>query len=151
MKMKLPKQTQLRMLCSELLCLHVESAPGVRQKIRANLEEIWTSGAILQTDSPIPPLSRVWFSRHGNRFLGRAGSISFLPGLGHFIEMQFEAGSRWFEQSYRPKHMLNPHALSKEQRAGVVPQTKSGPDLMMTPPPLAGVVPIELVPKRASV
>jgi hypothetical protein len=98
-------------LCSEILDLHVQSKAGHERKLNVNLEEIWTSGALFQTDVRITLLSSLWFSGGGCEFRGHAISRTFLKGLGYFVEMRFQKGCTWSQRKYRPKHSFNPLVL----------------------------------------
>lgn len=98
-------------LCSEILDLHLQSKAGRKRELKVNLEEIWTSGALFQTDARIPLLTSLWFSGGGCEFRGQAISRTFLNGLGYYIEMRFQKGCTWSQRKYRPKHSFNPLVL----------------------------------------
>ena len=104
---------QPRMLCSEIVHLHVKPRCGRAQQIDATVEEIWSSGALLQAEVQVPPSSELWFVGSGRKFRGKADSDAFVPELGHHIEMRFDSNSRWSRQIYRPKHLFNPSVLLK--------------------------------------
>ena len=65
------------MLCSELLNLHLQPRRGSDRherrvrKLQANLEEIWSTGALLLTDSPIRRFTSLWFVAGGEGAFGR--------------------------------------------------------------------------------
>jgi hypothetical protein len=99
-------------LCSEILDLHLRSKAGRERELKANLEEIWTSGALLQTDTRIPVSGPLWFSGGGCEFRGQATSRTFLKGLGYFIEIRFQPGCTWSQRKYRPKHSFNPRGFN---------------------------------------
>jgi hypothetical protein len=98
-------------LCSEILDLHVQSKAGRERELKVNLEEIWTLGALFQTDVRISLRTSLWFSGGGCEFRGQAVSRTFLKGLGYFIEMRFQKGCTWSQRKYRPKHCFNPLVL----------------------------------------
>ena len=98
-------------LCSEIVSLQVQSKAGRPREVKVNLEEIWSSGALFQTDARIPPRTPLRFTRGGCEFRGKAAVRTFLRGLGGFIEMRFDADCTWSEQMYRPKHYFNPLVL----------------------------------------
>ena len=98
-------------LCSEIVSLQVQSKAGRAREVKVNLEEIWSSGALFQTDARIPARTPLRFTRGGCEFRGEASVRTFLKGLGSFIEMRFDADCRWSEQKYRPKHHFNPLVL----------------------------------------
>jgi hypothetical protein len=96
------------MLCSEILNLHLCSTEGRERDVKVNLEEIWSTGAILLADERIPPLTSLWFAGGDSEFRGQVVTQTLSKGLGYFIEMQFEPGCAWSERQYRPKHLFNP-------------------------------------------
>ena len=98
-------------LCSEIVSLLVQSKAGRPREVKVNLEEIWSSGALFQTDARIAPRTPLRFTRGGCEFRGEAYVRTFLKGLGGFIEMRFDADCKWSEQKYRPKHHFNPLVL----------------------------------------
>lgn len=99
-------------LCSEILALHLKSRAGRERELKVNLEEIWPSGALFQTDVRIPLSASLWFSGGGCEFRGQTSSRTFLKGLGYFIEMQFQPDCTWSLRKYRPKHYFNPRGFN---------------------------------------
>jgi hypothetical protein len=94
-----------------MLTLNFRSASGRERNVKVNLEEIWSSGALLQTDAPIPLSTQLWFAGGGHRFRGEATARTFCRTLGYFVEMRFHSSCRWSRQRYSPKHLLNAHIL----------------------------------------
>jgi hypothetical protein len=105
------KHGELRMLCSEMVTLHWQPKSGASRKLTANLEQIWTWGACLQTDTRISRLSRLWFVCGDYEFRGRVVALGFLKDLGYFLDVRFDRGCRWSELKHRPQHFLNPLVL----------------------------------------
>lgn len=105
------KGARRRMLCSEIVSLHLPQDSGGEREVKANLEEIWSSGAILWTDVSIRQCSSLWFPAGGFEFRGKVSTRRLLRGLGCMIEIQFHPGCRWSQQKYRPKHLFNPLVL----------------------------------------
>jgi hypothetical protein len=105
------KKAKSNMLCSELLNLHLQYKAGRERELKANLEEIWSSGALLLTDVRVPLSAPTWFAAGGREFRGKVAARKFLRGLGYFVEVQFASNSHWSKQKYRPKHLFNPLVL----------------------------------------
>jgi len=124
------------MLCSEILNLYLQPQVGRERKLQANLEEIWSSGALLRTDTRIRELTPLWFVGGGRKFQGKAIAGTLSRGLGYFVEMQFHADCRWSERKYRPQHLFNPLVLlaNKIFEATLyspgIPLTSPGPDML---------------------
>src|SRR5580658_4701715 len=96
------------MLCSEIIDLHLQDSAKGERKLKVNLEEIWSSGALLQTDVRIRPFTSLWFAGGGCEFRGQVMEITSHPGLGYFVKMRFDPTCTWSEKKYRPKHLFNP-------------------------------------------
>jgi hypothetical protein len=78
------------MLCSEILNLYLQPQVGRARKVKANLEEIRSSGALLRTDNRIHELTSVWFVGSGRKF---------------------HRDCMWSAQKYCPQHLFNPLVL----------------------------------------
>jgi len=105
------KAARRKMLCSEIVSLHVQAGEGRNRILKANLEEIWPAGAIFWTDVRIRQSTSMRFLGGGVEFRGQMSAQKLLRGLGYLVEMQFYPGCRWSEQRYRPKHLFNPLVL----------------------------------------
>src|SRR6266852_5280121 len=99
------------MMCSEILDIRLESKSGRRRELKVNIEEIWSSGALFQTDARLSPFTPLWFACGGREFRGKVIARTFFRGLGYFVEMRFDPGCRWSEKECRPKHLFNPLIL----------------------------------------
>lgn len=102
------------MLCSEILNLHLQPRPGRERhecKLKANLEEIWSSGALLLTDSRIHRFTPLSFVGGGRTFHAEVIAGTLSKGLGYFIEIRFRPDCTWSERNYRPQHLFNPLVL----------------------------------------
>lgn len=99
------------MLCSEILNLHLQPRVGRERKLKANLEEIWSSGALLRTDAQIHEFTSLWFVGGGRKFRGEVIAGTLSKGLGYFVEMRFHPDCRWSPRKYRPQHLFNPLVL----------------------------------------
>jgi|GEM_PF-3170185 len=102
------------MLCSEILNLHLQPRHGRERrerKLKANLEEIWSSGALLLTDSRIHQFTSLWFVGGGRKFHGEVIAGKLFEGLGYFIEIRFRPECAWSVRNYRPQHLFNPLVL----------------------------------------
>ena len=99
------------MLCSEILNLYLQPRVGRERKLTANLEEIWSSGALLRTDARIRKFTTLSFVGGGCKFQGEAISGALSEGLGYFVEMRFHQDCKWSARKYRPQHLFNPLVL----------------------------------------
>ena len=97
-----------RMLCSEILDLRLQSKTGRARQLKANLEEIWSSGAILWTEIRIREHTPLRFLAGGREFRGQVIAQTLLRGFGYWTEMRFHPSCAWSEEKYRPKHLFNP-------------------------------------------
>lgn len=98
-------------MCSEILSLHLQAREERAHELKVNLEQIWPSGALFQTEVPIRPLTSLWFAGGGYQFRGHVVAQSLINELGYFVEMGFHPSCVWSERKYRPKHLFNPAVL----------------------------------------
>ncbi len=129
------KKAKSTMLCSEILNLHLQYKAGRERELKANLEEIWSSGALLLTDARVPLSTPTWFAAGGYEFRGKVAARKFLEGLGYFVEVQFASNSHWSEQKYRPQHLLNPLVLLANKIFATMPPPPVSPDEGHMPAP----------------
>jgi hypothetical protein len=102
------------MLCSEILNLHLQprrEGKSRERTLKANLEEIWSSGALLLTESHIHRFTSLWFTGGGRKFHGEVVTGTLFTGLGYFVEIRFRPDCTWSADSYRPQHLFNPLVL----------------------------------------
>jgi hypothetical protein len=98
-------------LCSEIVDLHLQSSALRERELKVNLEEIWATGALFQTEVRLPPSTSLWFSGGGFEFRGKVITQTSIKGIGYLVEMRFEPGCTWSLRKYRPKHFFNPMVL----------------------------------------
>ena len=102
------------MLCSELLNLHLQPRRGSDRrgrKLKANLEEIWSTGALLLTESRIRKFTSLSFVGGGRTFHAEVIAETLLSELGYFVEVRFRPDCKWSQRAYRPQHLFNPLVL----------------------------------------
>jgi len=99
------------MFCSEILNLRLQPKAGRERTLKVNLEEIWPSGALFQTDARISPQTEFSFMGGGYEFRGHVIARKLVRGLGYFVEMRFDPSYNWSEKKYRPQHFFNPLVL----------------------------------------
>jgi hypothetical protein len=98
-----------RYLCSQLVDLRLSTMePGSRQTASrtVNLEEIWTNGAVLESDEPVEVGGKVEI-RCGTAFF--TGSIVSVERheFGWRLEMEFSPATPWNSEQFRPEHLLD--------------------------------------------
>ena len=120
-------------MCSEILSLRLQPREGRECTLKVNLEEIWSSGALFQTDVPIRPFTSVRFAAGGCEFHGKVIAQELFIGLGYFVEMRFHPGCLWSEHKYRPKHLFNPEVLLPNKLLEGTQQQPSGPSDALLP------------------
>ena len=98
-------------LCSEILNLHLQAGTGRERELKANLEEIWPTGAIFWIDRQIREFTSLWFLGGGVKFRGQVVAQTLLGGFGCLIEMRFHPSCKWSERKYHPKYLFNPLVL----------------------------------------
>ncbi len=98
-----------RYLCSELVVLKCDAAQTV-----VNLEEIWSNGAALESDDPIPVGAAVELECGESRFAATV-STAKQHEFGWWIELDFSPETPWKPEIFRPQHMVDPEELAAKE------------------------------------
>jgi hypothetical protein len=104
------RRIELRMLCADLVDVAWRDKSGRTRRTVANLEDISLSGACLQIDMPIPLETDLLISYPNGELQGRVRYCVYRE-IGYFVGIEFEAGSRWSKNQFRPQHLLDPRHL----------------------------------------
>ena len=94
-----------RYLCSHLVRLVTD---GGEQWV--NLEEIWTTGAVLNCEQPAPLGVAVTFFAERALFAGLVTDVQ-QDELGWRVEMLFSPDNLWSPERWHPNHAVNPNDL----------------------------------------
>lgn len=118
-------------VCSEMITVCLEDAGGGKGKrLVAILEEISSSSACIQLETPIPTGTRLRLVCSGCdlacEFHGKAVDCRYREGVGYYADVQFEPGSEWCADRYRPEHLLDLRLLA-EHAAQIAPGPKCCP------------------------
>src|SRR5215472_8411124 len=106
----LDRRIEPRMLCADLVDVQWKDQTGRTRRGVANLEDISLSGACLQVDRPVP-LGTPFRITYPNGKLNGIVRYCVFREIGYFLGIEFEAGCRWSQRSYRPQHLLDPRRL----------------------------------------
>jgi hypothetical protein len=98
-----------RYLCSQLVRLLISDSSGHREQW-ANLEEIWSSGAVLECEEEVASGSSAKISCDEVTFAGRVAAVE-RHVFGWTVEMAFSPLTPWTIERWRPEHALDPNAL----------------------------------------
>jgi hypothetical protein len=107
-----------RCLCSELVRVDYEAAPGAIQPLVGNLEEISPTAAILLLETSVRRGQPLSFRVQNHHLRGVVDSWVYEPPLGYFVSVRFASGYEWREEHFRPAHALKvprpPRARSQD-------------------------------------
>lgn len=92
-------RAEARMLCAEIVNVRWKDKSGRPQRRSAILEDISTSGACLQFDSPIPVNTTLRIHHSKGRLEGNVRYCVFRD-IGYFVGLQFENGSKWSRKEF---------------------------------------------------
>jgi hypothetical protein len=104
------RRIEPRMLCADMVDVHWKDKGGRMRRGTANLEDISLSGACLQFDQPIPLQTGLRITYPKGELMGIVRYCVFRE-IGYFLGIEFEPGSRWSAQHFKPQHMLDPRRL----------------------------------------
>src|ERR1700742_606389 len=94
-----------RYLCSELVILK----RGARETV-VNLEEIWISGAVVESEEPLETGESVQIRAGTVRLSGTVSAVE-QHEFGWRSEIQFSPLTPWRIDAFRPQHLLDPEEL----------------------------------------
>jgi len=81
-------------------------ATGKTKRMMALLEDISPSGACLQFETALPlGVTLHWHSR-ARSFTGVVRYCVYRE-IGYFVGVELDAGSKWSQKAFRPRHLLN--------------------------------------------
>jgi hypothetical protein len=98
-----------RFLCSHLVVLRNNSVESV-----VNLEEIWETGAVLESEEPVEAGSRVEIRCGKTFFSGRIVGVE-AHEIGWRCEVAFSPMTQWNPDEFQPAHLLDVADLGKER------------------------------------
>src|SRR5580698_3925529 len=104
------RRIQTRMLCADLVDIQWRDHTGRSRRGVANLEDISLSGACLQVERPVKLGCAIRMTYPNGELKGVVKYCVFRE-IGYFLGVEFDAGSRWSQRSYRPQHLLDPRRL----------------------------------------
>lgn len=104
------RRVEPRMLCADLIEIQWKDPNGRTRRSVANLEDISISGACLQVERPVP-LGSVMHMTYPNGELTGHVKYCVFREIGYFLGVEFDAGQRWSQRSFRPQHLLDPRRL----------------------------------------
>src|SRR5436305_4172685 len=95
-----------RYLCSQLVRLLVD---GRAQW--ANLEEIWSGGAMLECEEPVATGAAARLFSESAALDGHVVKVNS-DEFGWHVEMAFAEATPWSPELWRPEHLLDPGTLT---------------------------------------
>ena len=98
------------MLCADLVDIQWRDQNGRLRRGVANLEDISLSGACLQVERPVTLGAAVRINYPNGELAGKVKYCVFRE-IGYFLGVEFEEGSRWTQQDFKPQHLLDPRRL----------------------------------------
>jgi hypothetical protein len=100
------RRSEIRMLCADMVEVHWSQRGARKQRATALLEDISSSGACLQFETPMPLGTQVRLNCSGEHFTG-AVRYCIYREIGYFVGVQFTAGSKWTRKQFEPQHLLD--------------------------------------------
>jgi PilZ domain len=105
------RRTEVRMMCADIVDVQWKDTAGKRRHCVGLLEDISSSGACLQLESPLPLGAEVTLKCPQREFEGHIRYCVYRE-IGYFAGIQFERSCRWSKRTFKPQHMLDPRTLT---------------------------------------
>lgn len=93
-------------MCADMVAVRWKDESGVEQQASALLDDISTSGACLNLDSPVPLGASVVIEYREGRFEGSV-CYCFFREIGYYVGIHFKPATKWCPRRYRPRHLLD--------------------------------------------
>jgi hypothetical protein len=101
-----------RYLCSQLVALRNNSGDSAVYLV-ANLEEIWETGAVIESEQPVKEGTNMEMRCGSALFAGRVVEVE-RHEFGWRLQVEFSPLTPWSLEKFEPEHLLN--ALELDQR-----------------------------------
>jgi hypothetical protein len=108
------RRCEPRLLCSELVEVHLHDRGRWRRIGTAILEDISPSGACLQLESKVPVGAHLRVRADRCELRGEVRWCQYRE-FGYFAGLRLEEGARWSRAAFEPEHLLDPSALERRE------------------------------------
>ena len=98
------------MLCADMIDVGWTDREGVERRTTAILEDIATSGACLQVETPIPVGVELHWDQPKQHFHGYARYCVYRE-IGYFVGVEFDVSFKWSKKAFKPQHLLDLQTL----------------------------------------
>src|SRR6185312_1680960 len=105
------RRVEPRMMCADMVEVSWRDNAGKRRTAMALLEDIATSGACLQLETPVPNGAVVEWSSPNQEFKGTVRYCVYRE-IGYFVGVAFNSTSKWSQYAYEPQHLFDPRSLA---------------------------------------
>src|SRR5215471_13983263 len=100
------RRTKARMMCADMVSVVWQDQSGKSRRAMGLLEDISESGACLQLEVSVPLGTPIQWSSPNQEFSGHVRYCVYRE-IGYFVGVEFNAASKWSEQTYTPQHLLD--------------------------------------------
>jgi hypothetical protein len=109
------RRSEARMLCADMMEVRWRDRSGKNRKATALLEDISSSGACLQLETPVPLGVKITWETPSQNFTGFVRYCVYRE-IGYFVGVEFGGETRWSESVYTPQHLLDLGRLAEIAR-----------------------------------
>ena len=106
-------------MCADVVEVCWVEAGKTTRRMTALWEDISASGACLQLEEAVPLGVELRWKCRRQSFTGRVRYCVYRE-IGYYVGVEFDAGSKWTENAYKPRHLLNPAKMAE----GGIPEAK---------------------------
>jgi len=100
------RRCEVRMLCADMVKVSWKDALGKRRRSVGLLEDISSSGACLQLETPVPKGAEIRWACPKQEFSGLVRYCVYRE-IGYFVGVEFKEDSHWSQRTYEPQHLLD--------------------------------------------
>ena len=100
------RRNEARMLCADMVDVEWTERSGKARRATGLLEDISATGACLQFETTVPLGVPIQWRTPKRDFYGSVRYCVYRE-IGYFVGVEFNEGSRWSKQAYKPQHLLD--------------------------------------------
>ncbi len=90
----------------QFLCSHLVTVLWSGQRASANMEKIWSGGATVNLEQPIPPGCAIEIASHEWRVAGTVAQCRHEDD-GYIADLEFVSGYKWHKENFEPEHLTD--------------------------------------------
>lgn len=96
----------------QFLCSHLITLQDDGNRMTANLERIWSTGATVNSEEPVEPGTELYLPD-----LQAHARVTFAEedDAGHYLDLEFTPPYQWTRAQFEPQHLTDPSLIANRE------------------------------------